>query len=234
MMKNKTKRLISGIKGYLKKNNYEKAVVGLSGGVDSALTLILLAKALGNENVFAIIMPENGVTLKQNVNDAVALAKSLGVRYYIVPMTSILKGYSFKWKENETSKANLRARVRANVLYSFANTHNCLVAGTSNKSELMLGYFTKYGDGAVDFEVIGSLFKTEVYEMARYLKLPARIIAKTPSAELYCGQTDEAELGRSYSEIDLMLKKKKRMAKDVKKRIEGSEHKRRVPLVISC
>ena len=111
------------------------------------------------------------------------------------------------WKPNELSQINTKARVRMNILYNFANTRNSLVIGTSNKTELALGYGTKYGDLAADIEVIGDLLKTDVFKLAEHVGLPDEFIRKTPSAELYPGQTDEEELGIAYKDIDQILRK---------------------------
>ena len=142
-----------------------------------------------------------------------------------------------EWKQNKIAKMNTASRIRAVILYNYANAHNALVIGTSNKTELKLGYFTKYGDGACDIEVIGDLFKTEVIELSKFLKIPEKIINKVPTAELYHGQTDEAELGASYEEIDKILKNNKsdsNLSKKIKKRIKDNEHKGKIPYVVKA
>jgi NAD+ synthase len=197
------KKLVSGIKQYFKKSGFKKAVIGLSGGIDSALSLRLVADAIGNENVTAILMPEKGLTKRQNVKDAVRLCKSLKVKYKIVAINTILNRFK---KRNQTAWINLKPRIRMLILYNYANADEALVIGTSNKTELKLGYFTKYGDGACDIEVIGDLYKTEVWKLAKYLELPDSIVNKTPSAELYHGHSDEGEIGIQYNEIDDMLR----------------------------
>ena len=142
---------------------------------------------------------------------------------------------------------NSASRMRAVLLYNYANTHNALVIGTSNKTEILLGYFTKYGDGAVDIEVIGELFKTDERELARSIGIPEKFITKIPTAELYHGQTDEEELGMAYDELDKILKLyiggksiddisdkgfDKKIVKSVIDRVKSNEHKRNIPAVI--
>lgn len=235
-MKKTYNRLIKGIKQYFNKNNFKKAVIGVSGGLDSALSLFLVARAIGNNNVMALIMPEKGCTLKKDVDDAIQFCKKLGVSYKIIEINRFLDEFKrLPWQRNKISEINLKARVRAVILYNYANANNALVIGTSNKSELMLGYFTKYGDGACDIGVIGSLYKTDVIKLARYLKLPDKIINKIPSAGLYKGQCDEKELGSCYADIDKILKTKNfnsRLGKRLLKRIKKNRHKLEKAFVI--
>ncbi len=225
----KADKLIKGIKNYFNKNGFKKAVIGLSGGIDSALSAYLVAEAIGSNNVIALIMPEKGCTLKKDVDDAVNFAKKNKIQYKIVEINKFLKELKrVPWQQNKLSDINLKARVRAVILYNYANSNDALVIGTSNKTELILGYFTKYGDGACDIEVIGSLYKTEVIAMANELKLPDKIINKVPSAGLYAGQCDEKELEGCYADIDKILKSKNfssRLGKKLKQRIEKNKHK---------
>jgi len=233
--------LIKGIRQYFEKNNLKKAVIGLSGGIDSSLSAFLVAKAIGPKNLLGLIMPEIGVSSKESTEYAKKLAELIGISYSIIPINSFLAPYkkSLKWKENKIAIINTKARTRANILYNYANTHNAIVIGTSNKSEMMLGYFTKYGDGACDLEVIGSLYKTEVYKLAKHLKLPKEIIERAPTAELFHGHTDEKELGAPYSEIDKILKQvekgkkpKGKLAGEILKRIKENEHKTKaIPII---
>lgn len=201
-------KIIAGIQKYFKEAQIGQAVIGVSGGVDSALCLKLVVDAIGAENVTAVTMPEKGVSGDENLIHARTLCQFLNVNYYNVPINKYLTDFlSLPWKPNELAQINTKARVRMVMLYNFANSRNALVIGTSNKTELALGYGTKYGDLAADLEIIGDLFKDEVYRLAEHVGLPNEFIEKAPSAELYSGQTDEGELGMTYREIDIVLRK---------------------------
>jgi NAD+ synthase len=185
-------------------------VVGLSGGVDSSLTACLSTEALGPENVLGIHMPELNITPAEDVLDATHIADLLGIGFKTVNISEILEAFLHNIPETGSTvslaEGNLKARIRMAVLYYHANRLNYLVAGTGNKTELLLGYFTKYGDGGVDIEPIGDLFKTEVFRLAGMMNVPEGIITKPPSAALWEGQTDEGELGLTYEMIDRVLK----------------------------
>jgi len=210
-------------------------VVGLSGGIDSSLVASLCSKALGNKRVTGLIMPEHEVTKLRDVHDAKQLASELNIRCYISPidgiLSSIIKSQPLL-KDDKKAMGNIKARVRMILLYAYANMHNYIVAGTGNRSELTTGYFTKYGDGGVDFMPIADVYKTEVIKLAKYLNIPKSIIDKAPSAGLWRGQTDEEELGMSYEELDGILKceiKSPAKVKRVKELMEKSNHKRLLP-----
>jgi len=200
--------IVASAKAFFGQAGFSKAVLGLSGGLDSALAACILAEAIGKENVTCLLMPDSKVNRKQDLDDAVELAKWLGVECRQVPVDILVEAVekSVQWKQSRAAKTNLRARARTVLLYDFANSNKALVVGTGNKSEIMLGYFTKFGDGAADFFPLQNLFKTEVFELAKFKALPKAIIEKKPSAGLEKGQTDEKELGAGYAEIDSVLK----------------------------
>lgn len=201
-------KIIAGIQKYFQQHGYDKAVIGVSGGIDSALCLKLAVDALGENSVTAIMMPEKGISTEENLLHAKTLCQFLKVNHHVVAINKFLTDFlSLPWQPNELSQINTKARIRMTILYNYANTRNALVIGTSNKTELALGYGTKFGDLAADIEVIGDLFKDEVYALADHVGLPDEFIKKAPSAELYAGQTDEEELGMTYKEIDTILRK---------------------------
>ncbi len=181
-------------------------VLGLSGGVDSALVAKLCTDALGARRVLALGLPEGdgGADLA----DAKAYARSLGIAFRVIdiaPFVASLEAGLKPRKADRVARGNLRARTRMVVWYYVANTEGRIVMGTGNKSELLTGYFTRWGDGGVDFLPIGDLYKTQVREMARRLGVPKKIVDKTPTAGLWPGQTDEGELGIAYDDLDRVL-----------------------------
>ncbi len=185
------------------------AVVGLSGGIDSALTAYLTVEALGHENVLGIHLPELNVTPAEDVLDATEVADRLNIEFKTIDISEILSSFMYSIPESNDAtpltNGNLKARIRMSVLYYYANLSGRMVMGTGNKTEIMLGYYTKYGDGGVDIEPIGDLYKTEVMELSRMVGVPEGIITKPPTAGLWVGQTDEEELGISYVVVDKML-----------------------------
>ncbi|KCZ70374.1 NAD+ synthetase [Candidatus Methanoperedens nitroreducens] len=224
------------------------AVIGLSGGIDSTLTAYLTVEALGQDKVLGLLLPERGVTQEQDIDDAIEITRILGIEHKIIEISPVLRSYSAVLPDFDDTKlsanGNLKARTRMCILYYYANIMNRMVVGTGNKTELLLGYFTKYGDGGVDIEPIGGLYKTRVRELARHMGVPSRIIDKIPTAGLWPGQTDEGELGVSYEAADKilsMLVDEKREIFEVKKvfspvhvdrlvaLMRASEHKRMPP-----
>jgi len=209
--KDVTEKIVSFIRDKVKEANANGVVVGLSGGVDSSTVAFLSVKALGPEKVLGLIMPTD-VTRKEDIEDAVNVAELLKIKYEIINFSPVLRSFKEVLKkcehfneENVVACGNIHARVRMVLLYYHANILNRIVAGTGNKSELLIGYFTKYGDGGVDILPIGDLYKTQVRQLARYLGVPEKIILKTPSAGLWEGQTDEGEIGITYDMLDKIL-----------------------------
>jgi NAD+ synthase len=232
--------IVKKLRQFFQDAKYRKAVVGLSGGVDSALTAKFGVMALGKANVTAILMPNDGMSSHHSLSDAKAWAEELDIECHIVPIGAYVEQYSnLPWTASEEAHMNVQARVRATILYHYANTHGALVLGTGNKTEEVLGYFTKYGDGAVDVLPIGNLYKTEVWEIGKALGLPEAILKKTPSAELKEGHTDEDEIGMSYAELDQILQKfesggkpKTENEQKIYSRIQANAHKYSLPPVI--
>jgi NAD+ synthase len=181
-------------------------VLGVSGGIDSAVVLRLCVRAVGKKKVLALLMPEKESS-KDDLADGKSLCEAEGVSYKVVDITGPVEAFKkvIGKKLDRKAVANIKARCRMIVLYQHASTEGRLVAGTSNKSELLMGYFTKFGDGAADLEPIGDLYKTEVRELARNMGLPKKTIAKAPSAGLWKGQTDEGEMGITYERLDAIL-----------------------------
>lgn len=200
------KKALRKTANYFKKAGINKAVFGFSAGLDSTITALLLIEALGKENVFALIMPSRHTKIR-DIKDAIEFCKEHRIAYKVCKIDNIVKEIeSTGLAKTRIAKANIHARVRMILLYCYANSNNALVVGTTNKSELMLGYFTKYGDGAADIFPIASFYKTELFELAKLLGVPEKIIKKRPSADLWKGQYDEKELGMRYAEIDPVLK----------------------------
>ena len=232
-------KIISWIKKQVKKTKTKGVVFGLSGGVDSAVTAVLCSQALGKKRVLALILP--CASIKQDLIDARLIARRLKIRVKLIDLSSIYKTCLKLFPSaDRLTYGNLKARLRMLALYYCANKLNYLVCGTSNKSEILMGYFTKYGDGAEDIVPLGDLLKSQVKALARTLNIPQRIIDKPPTAGLWLGQTDEGELGISYSQLDdiiLRLLRRQRqiqpahLVNKVKSRIKASEHKRQPPLV---
>lgn len=227
------------IKKQVKEAKAKGIVVGLSGGVDSAVAATLSKEALGRRRVLGLLMPCH--SHKQDLADAKLIARKLGIETKTIDLSKSYDNFiKILPRAGSLARANLKPRLRMMTLYYFANKNNYLVCGTGNKSELMIGYFTKHGDGATDILPIANLLKKEVRDLARRLGIPERIITKAPSAGLWLGQTDEAEMGISYPELDDILermnKKKKQVLPQSKVALvlrmhKNSEHKRLGPKI---
>ncbi len=214
-------------------------VVGVSGGVDSAVAAAVCARALGPESVLALSLP-SAVSGSDDLEDAAELCRRLGCEHRVVPIEPVLAAYRGLpgFEETPYLLGNLMARTRMAVLYYYANRDRRLVCGTSNRTEYLLGYFTKWGDGAGDIEPLLHLYKRDVYRLARELDLPERILAKPPSAGLWPGQQDELELGLSYAALDDALEAlaahgwqaETPVEEQVLARVKASGHKRREAL----
>jgi NAD+ synthase len=182
-----------------------RAVVGLSGGIDSAISVALAARALGPDNVLSIAMPYKSSS-PDSLADAQEVADSLGIRFEVVDITRQIDAYFEACPDaNRMRRGNKMARERMTVLYDRSAEFGALVIGTSNKTELLLGYGTLHGDMASALNPIGDLYKTQVFMLAEHLELPRSVIDKPPSADLWSGQTDEEELGFAYDEVDAVL-----------------------------
>jgi len=185
----------------------EGAVLGLSGGIDSTTVAYLATEALGAESVHGLVMP-SVVNTEDNMSDAEWVAQELGIEYDVVEIQPIAETFFDAFPEaadDRTAAGNVYVRTRAVLNYFVANHENKVVLGTGNRSEALTGYFTKYGDGAVDCNPIGNLYKQQVRQLAAHLGAPDRLVTKTPSAEMWAGQTDEAEMGLDYDTLDAIL-----------------------------
>jgi len=185
---------------------FEKVIIGLSGGIDSSLVATLCCRALGCRNVIGVMLPYKSSN-PESLEHATMLAQQLNIKHFVYPITDMVDAY-FNHLEplaETLRRGNLMARVRMCVLFDLSVKHHALVAGTTNLSELYVGYCTQYGDNACAFEPIAHLLKREVRGMALALNVPQPIIDKSPSADLWAGQTDEQELGISYETLDTIL-----------------------------
>ena len=179
-------------------------IFGLSGGIDSAVVASVCAKSLKSKSL-ALIMPDSKITPRIDTEDALKLVDKLGIEYKLVDINLIHHEYSKYLEPNPLSLGNLQARIRASILYYYANSKNYLVLGSSDKSEFLIGYFTKFGDGASDLLPIVALYKTQIRQFAKFLGLPESIISKKSSPRLWQDHIAESELGLNYEEIDAVL-----------------------------
>ena len=199
-----TKKIEDFLKNQVAKNNTNGVILGLSGGIDSSVITYLCARVL-KEKTLALIMPDTKISPKNETEEALKIIEKLGIGYKLLDINFIVSEYSKYIEPNERALGNLRARIRANLLYYYANSKNLLVVGSSDKSEFLIGYFTKFGDGSADILPIVSLYKTQVRELARFLGVPESIIAQKSSPNLWKGHIAEEEIGLKYEEIDSIL-----------------------------
>ena len=194
------------IKTYVQTSGAKGVVIGLSGGVDSAVTAILCKQSIGKKNVKCLFLPDKSTPEKDNKHNDL-IVKKFGLSCEKKDITSIVETVTDNSiiKPDKYALANIKARTRMILLFGYANMKNSLVCGTSNKSEILVGYYTKYGDGGVDIMPLGDIYKTQVWELAKFLKIPKEVISKPPTAGLWHGQTDEGELKLSYNKLDKIL-----------------------------
>ncbi|MFZ8018916.1 NAD+ synthase [Fusobacterium watanabei] len=239
--------LVEFLRENFKKAGFSKAVLGLSGGIDSALVAYLLRDALGKENVLAIMMPYKSSN-PDSLNHAKLVIEDLKINSKTIEITDMIDAY-FKNEKEATSlrMGNKMARERMSILFDYSSKENALVVGTSNKTEIYLGYSTQFGDSACALNPIGDLYKTNIWDLSRYLKIPNELIEKKPSADLWEGQTDEQEMGLTYKEADQVLYRmleenktveevlaegfNKDLVDNIVRRMNRSEYKRKMPLI---
>jgi NAD+ synthase len=200
------RQILTGfIRTEITRARFSRAVVGLSGGIDSALSCYLAAEALGAENVLAVRMPYRSSSA-DSLEHAQAVIDTLGVDSLTVPITDMVEPLFARFPDaSQVRRGNAMARARMIVLYDQSEATRGLVVGTGNKTEILLGYTTLYGDSANALNPIGDLYKTQVRQLSRAMGIPEAIVAKAPSADLWQGQTDEGELGFTYEEVDRLL-----------------------------
>lgn len=199
------KILTSFIKDELSKFNYKRGIFGLSGGLDSSVCALLAVKALKPGNVIGLIM-SYGNNFAGDVKDAQELSQLLGIKSKTIDISPMIDAYFSKYpSKSRIAKGNKMARERMSILYDFSVREKALILGTSNKTELLLGYGTIHGDMACAINPLGDLYKTQIRQLAEHLGVPEKILKKAPSAGLWTGQTDEKEIGISYDEMDKIL-----------------------------
>jgi NAD+ synthase len=221
-------------------------VVGLSGGIDSALCARLARDALGPEKVLGVLLPDDGPS-QTLVAETVGYAHDLGIASTVIPIGPVVRSFRqiFPVVHDPVTAGNIAARTRMTILYTLARERSRRVMGTGNKSELLLGYFTKYGDGGIDLLPIGDLYKTEVWALAERLGLPEAVRTRVPTAGLWEGQTDEGEIGLPYREVDRILRGIEELrspaeiaeltgqplerVEGIVRRVGANRHKRRLP-----
>jgi len=197
-------RIEAFLKNAVSEKKADGVVFGLSGGIDSVTVAHLAAKTFGKK-ALALVMPDSTVSPSSETGDALKVIGELGLDYKLIDIDVIHKIYSNHLEPDERALGNLRARIRSNIIYYYANLKNYLVLGTSDKSEYLIGYFTKFGDGSADILPIVGLYKTQVRKFAEFLGVPNNIITKRSSPNLWKGHDAEEEIGISYEKIDVIL-----------------------------
>jgi len=237
-MKKLTEEIMAWIKNEVIKSHTQGVVYGLSGGIDSAVVAVLCKKIYPDNNL-ALILP--CYSINQDIEDALELINKFKIDYRLIELTKVYdqflpllsEGVGDNNDYKNLAQANIKPRLRMISLYYYANYMNYLVVGTGNKSEIMVGYSTKYGDAGADIFPLGNLLKNQVVELAKYLGVTKNIINKPPSAGLWIGQTDEKEMGISYDQLDKYLCGEeitdKAMKEKIEQRIKSSRHKRTLP-----
>ena len=239
--------LVGFVRDEVHKVGVRKAVLGLSGGIDSALVVFIAAEALGPENVHAICMPYKSSNPESEAH-ARLVAQACGVNFSVIPITPMLDAYFDMFPDADNMRrGNKMSRERMTILFDHSALLSALVLGTSNKTELLLGYGTLYGDMASALNPIGDLYKTHIWQLSGTMGVPAEVIEKQPSADLWAGQTDEEELGFSYRQVDELLYRMVdlRLTNEelivhgfapefidtVYKKVQNSHFKRRLPVI---
>jgi NAD+ synthase len=238
----------SFIKTYVENSNLDSVVLGVSGGIDSAVVAVLCANAIGKNNTYCLFFPDVA-TPAQDRSDFHKIVESYQLSNEEHDISGLVESFQnhSEVQMDKLTGGNIKARIRMALLYAHANKKKSLVCGTSNKSELLIGYFTKYGDGGVDLMPLGDVYKTDVFRIALHLGFPDSIINKPPTAGLWKGQTDEKELKLKYNTLDLILYgleckyEYEKIASECDVNIENvvriaqmrktSQHKRRSPLI---
>jgi NAD+ synthase len=244
------KRIRRFIKKYVENSGADGIVLGLSGGIDSSTTAALSSIAIGGDRVLGLMLPEKETYNPKDIDDAKLVAEKFGLKTQICDITPVLEDF-YKTipifdQADKICKGNIKARTRMIILYYYANKLNRIVCGSSDKSETMMGYFTKWGDVAADISPIMDLYKTQVRKLAAHLGLPAELAAKPSTPALWPNQLAETELGIKYETLDLILyglerfmtteeiaqqlSIEKALVNKVKSRWLSAEHKRRAPL----
>ena len=201
-----TKKISAFLKDYLLASGLQKYIIGISGGIDSALSAALAVHAIGKSQVIGVFMPYRGSS-PESKKDAELLCKHLGIESLTIDISPMVDAYFDAHEQDADTlrRGNWMARTRMCVLFDLSVKHRALVLGTTNQSEFMTGYFTQHGDGAAAVEPIAQLYKIEVWEMSRALGLPEKLISKVPTADLWEDQSDEQEIGISYPELEKIL-----------------------------